>query len=142
MAAVTRTGFTRAIMPDPGTELFRSDRRFRPFRYGLGHTEFLLRSYAFPDGPDPTIDIEFSGTRRMLIRDGYDGLVVRLASVDQAAAIKAETPKLYGRFSDSFSVFLLESDHEVDYVVAATIVWGEGVLTPGRRDVLTNPQGE
>jgi hypothetical protein len=124
-------------MPEPGSELFRSDRRFRPWRYGVSHTEFLLRSWTPRSGPDKTIDIQFIGTRRMLIRDGYRGLVIRLASEEHAAAIKAETPQLYGRFSGAYSVFLLESQNEIDYVVAATVVWGEGVLTAGQRDVLT-----
>jgi len=73
----------------------------------------------------------------MLIRDGYSGLVIRLASEEHAAATKAETSQLYGRFSDAYSVFLLDTQNEIDYVVAATVVWGDGVLIAGQRDVLT-----
>lgn len=142
MSAVTRVGFTRDTRPEPGTELFRSDRYFRPWRYRVSHTEFLLRSWAPLGGPEATIDIQFIGTRRMLVRDGYRGLVVRLASTADAVAVKAATPQLYGRFTDTNSVFLLESQNEVDYVVAGAVVWGEGVLMIGQRDVLTGTPTE
>lgn len=78
----------------PGTEIFRSDRRFHIEAYTASHGQLLFRSNPNPDGGDPetTIDLLFKPIEAVKIRDGYRGLAIRCATVSEAEQIRASLP--------------------------------------------------
>jgi hypothetical protein len=97
----------------PGTEIFRSDRRFVLWAYADGR--LLLRSTG-----ETTIDLVFQPVEALKIRDGLDGLVIRCAT-------EGEAERIGGR-----RVFLLETEGRTDHVVGQAVGWHEGVLEPTR----------
>ena len=97
----------------PGTEIFRSDRRFALWAYADGR--LLLRSTG-----RTTIDLVFQPVVAIKIRDGLDGLVIRCATEEEAQRIGGRR------------VFLLETEGRTDHVVADAVGWHEGVLEPTR----------
>jgi hypothetical protein len=97
----------------PGTEIFRSDRRFALWAYADGR--LLLRSTG-----ETTIDLMFQPVAALKIRDGLDGLVMRCATAEEARRIGGRR------------VFLLETGDRTDHVVADAVGWHEGVLEPTR----------
>ncbi|MFF4648100.1 hypothetical protein [Streptomyces sp. NPDC001389] len=119
----------------PGTELFRSGRRFELCAYANSHGQLLLRSHADLDRPgDPantTIDVLFKPAEVLKIRDFYDGLVIRCATAQEAEGIQTAYPSI--RFYHGDRVFMLESKGEIDYVVAMAVGCREGILTPTRQ---------
>lgn len=61
-----------------GSEIFRSDRRFKVWQYAVGHRRLLLRSSRdLP--PDTRLEVYFANVDLMLLRPSYDGLVIRRA---------------------------------------------------------------
>jgi hypothetical protein len=116
----------------PGAELFRSDRFFSPWAYTVSHGQLLLRSGTDGRGRrhETTIDVLFKPMTVMKIRHGYDGLVIRCATVDEADTIKAATPSI--AFSETDRLFVLETGGETDYVVGLAVGWREDVLGPTR----------
>jgi hypothetical protein len=101
----------------PGTEIFRSDRRFVLWAYSASHRRLLLRSPA--EGRGTTIDLLFEGVEAVGARTRYDGLVLGRAAPE-------ETERAGHR------VFLLETAGRTDQVVATAVGWHEGVLGPTR----------
>lgn len=97
----------------PGTEIFRSDRRFVLWAYADGR--LLLRSTG-----ETTMDLVFQPVEALKIRDGLDGLVIRCAT-------EREAERIGGR-----RVFLLETQGRTDHVVGRAVGWHEGVLEPTR----------
>jgi hypothetical protein len=97
----------------PGTEIFRSDRRFALWAYAEGR--LLLRSTG-----ETTIDLLFQRVEAIKIRDGLDGLVIRCAPAEEAERIGGRR------------AFLLETRGRTDYVVGEAVGWHEGVLEPTR----------
>jgi hypothetical protein len=97
----------------PGSEIFRSDRRFALWAYAEGR--LLLRSTG-----ETTIDLMFAPVEAVKIRDGLDGLAIRCATEDEARRIGGRR------------VFLLRTEGRTDYVVGEAVGWHEGVLEPTR----------
>ncbi|MFH8382059.1 hypothetical protein ACH4E7_14080 [Kitasatospora sp. NPDC018058] len=93
-----------------------------------------MRSHADPDSPgdpaDTTIDVLFKPAGVLKIRDDYDGVVIRCATVQEAESIRTAYPGI--RFCRDDRVFMLESNGEIDYLVAMAVGWHEGVLSPTR----------
>jgi hypothetical protein len=102
----------------PGTEIFRSERRFVMWAYSASHSQLLLRSTPGA-GHETTIDLLFKPIEAVKIRDVYDGLAIRCATAEEAKRI--EEPR-------GPRVFLLQSQDRTDYVTAAAVGWREGVL--------------
>jgi hypothetical protein len=113
----------------PGTELFRSKRRFSPWAYTVSHGQLLLRSSS-TDSADTTIDVLFKPITVLKLRDSYDGLVIRCATDEEAGRIRAATPGITFGADDRF--FTLECADGTDYVVSAAIGWQEGILSRTR----------
>jgi hypothetical protein len=114
----------------PGTEIFRADRCFQLWQHTASHSQTLLRS---PRGTDllgrtydTRIDVLFKPITVMKIRQDYDDLVIRVATQDEAAAIRSDSPS--ARYYSESRVFILESAGETDYVVAAAVCWHEDRL--------------
>ncbi|BAG19486.1 MULTISPECIES: hypothetical protein [Streptomyces] len=64
---------------DSPSVLYASERTFRVWRYGVGHSHLLLRS--LPDGEDTTqLDLRFEMVRAMRLVTRYEAL--RVVSVD------------------------------------------------------------
>lgn len=114
----------------PGTELFRSDRRFSVEAYSASHSQLLLRSLEGNDGlgnhHETTIDLLFKPTDAIKIETGLLGLTVRCAPTDVAEEIKRTLPSI-GDSPDN-RVFLLDSQGVTGYVISAAVGWREGVL--------------
>jgi hypothetical protein len=110
----------------PGTEILRSERGFALWAYSAGR--LLLRS-APDDGHDTTIDLLFTDVEAVRLRDRYDGLVVGVATADEAEQVgKPPGPR----------VFLLRSQDGTDYVTGAAVGWEEGVLDRTRPSFFSN----
>jgi hypothetical protein len=106
--------------PAPGAELFRSRRGFRVWEQTVSHGQLLLRAV---DTDRPTrVDLLFKPVRAMRLRAGYDGLAVRCATEDEAAAVGRELP---GLDLAGDRVFVLDSGPARDFVVAGTFGWHE-----------------
>lgn len=115
----------------PGTEIFRSDRRFLLWAYTVSHGQLLLRSVGRPDlpgEPETTIDLLFKPATVLKIRDDYRGLAIRCATAAETEIVKAENTSV--TFSRDDHVFLLESQGETDHIVAMAAGWHEDVLSP------------
>ncbi len=77
------------------THLFSSDRRFKLWRYGVGHSQLLLRS--LPTEDQPCLDILFEGVLWIELPTNFDSLVISKAidheSVRRKAGLNGE-PRL------------------------------------------------
>lgn len=60
---------------------WRTERRFRLWRYGVGHSQLMLRSPG--DGGDETLSIQFEAVEFMKLRRSYADLVLRLPREDE-----------------------------------------------------------
>jgi hypothetical protein len=67
---------TQAILP------WETGRTFRPWRYGVGHSQLLLRSEA--EGSDDAINVLFEAVEFMRLRRSYPEAVFRLATTAEA----------------------------------------------------------
>jgi hypothetical protein len=66
--------------------MFRSDRTFRVWRYGVGHSQLLLR--AVPDSVDTVcLDLRFEGVSAMQLVQQYKSIELRAASSTEAEEI-------------------------------------------------------
>ncbi|AYG83311.1 hypothetical protein DWB77_05507 [Streptomyces hundungensis] len=102
-----------------GSEIFRSDRRFKVWQYAVGHRRLLLRSSR--DMPPATrIEIYFANVDLMLLRPGYDGLVIRRADDGQCEKVGLE----HGVEVKPGRLFLLGTDLR-SFVVSAPPQWHE-----------------
>ncbi|WP_031077484.1 hypothetical protein [Streptomyces sp. NRRL WC-3742] len=113
----------------PGRELFRSERRFHLRAHSASHGQLLLRTLDEYDGPGEartTIEMLFKPVAVMKLRDNHRGLAVRCATEAESAEIRAGHPSV--RFGKDERVFVLESQGELDYIVAMAFGWTEGVL--------------
>ncbi|MBQ1025010.1 hypothetical protein [Micromonospora sp. C95] len=110
----------------PGTEVFRSERRFAMEAYSASHSQLLLRSDPVDDEHDTTIDLLFKPVRAVKIPAGCTGLAVRCATVDETAQIMTTVPRV--RPDLGHRVFMLESQGQSDYVVSMAFGWHEGIL--------------
>ncbi|GAA0602368.1 hypothetical protein [Actinomadura livida] len=124
----------------PGTEIFRSDRRFFLEAYSASHSQLLLRSHWGDDelgqSHETTIDILFKPVDALKIETGLDGLVIRRANATEEAQIKTSLAK--DRRSLDVRVFLLESRSTTGYIVSMAVGWREGILGPTRRSFFNN----
>src|SRR4051794_9445189 len=78
----------------------------------VGHFELLLRSTK--DDENPTrLDLMFSGVAAVKLRTELDGVVIRTATRDEEAQVRAEAGA-----SDSTKLYILESDGFVGYLLA------------------------
>lgn len=118
----------------PGSELFRSDREFQLMAYTISHSQLLLRSRDGRDRQgrqhDTTVEVLFKPVTTVKIRDGYEGLVIRCATLEEAERIRAATPSIDFFADDRF--FVLETVGEIDYVVAMAVGWREDILSRTR----------
>ena len=110
----------------PGTEIFRSDRRFAMQAYSASHGQLLLRSNPVDDEYETTIDLLFKPVEAVKICDGYAGLVIRCATVGETAQIMASLPGFHPGRDDR--VFMLESQGRSDYIISMAFGWHEGIL--------------
>ncbi|MFD6530696.1 hypothetical protein [Streptomyces sp. NPDC060184] len=60
--------------------------RFRPWRFGVSHTELVLRSVARPNDDD-VVELVFRGVIGMTLKSAYDSVVLAEASDARAAEI-------------------------------------------------------
>jgi hypothetical protein len=112
----------------PGTEIFRSERRFVLWAYSISHGQLLLRSTADGDH-ETTIDLLFKPVGAIKLQGGHDGLVIRCATAEEAERLDAPPgPR----------VFLLKSQDRTDYVTAAAVGWREGVLERTRQSFFSD----
>lgn len=81
-------------MPTPSNDgarsavMFTSDRTFRVWRYGVGHSQLLLR--AVPDSTDPAcLDLLFEGVSAMQLVQQYKSIELCSASEAEAQEILA-----------------------------------------------------
>lgn len=58
------------------------DRRFRVWRYGVGHSQLLLRSPIDGDGSD-AVHVLFEGVRAVKLRTSYHPLALRRAAGEE-----------------------------------------------------------
>jgi len=69
---------------------WRSGRTFRLWRYGVGHSQLLLRSPG--DGGRDTLAVLFEAVEFMRLRRSYADLVLRLATEDEEFGFEETTP--------------------------------------------------
>lgn len=74
----------------PAAQLFASDRRFKLWRYGVGHSQLLLRS--LPTGDQPCLDILFEGVRWIELPMSFESLVISRAGAPDELLRKAGLP--------------------------------------------------
>jgi hypothetical protein len=99
-------------------------RRFRVWRYGVGHSQLLLRSPAGGNESD-AVHVLFEGVRAVKLRTSYHPLTVRRAAGEERERVLAfaEVPeRLHGRM---LCLTLPSED--------------EGFIVCGRATVLTMP---
>ncbi|MGW2448832.1 hypothetical protein [Streptomyces sp. NPDC001675] len=79
-------------MPTPSSDdvdpavMFKSDRTFRVWRYGIGHSQLLLR--AVPDSGNPAcLDLRFEGVSAMQLVQQYKSIELCSANVTEAEKI-------------------------------------------------------
>ncbi|MGW5570396.1 hypothetical protein ACWEVD_04275 [Nocardia thailandica] len=118
---------------EPGRELYRSERGFTLWAYTVSHGQLLLRS---PCGSDwrgrpttTTIDILFKPVSAMNLQARYDGVVIRCATDEEAAAALGDLPGWWYRDDDR--VIVLEANGTRGHVVCLALGWCEGVLASG-----------
>jgi hypothetical protein len=110
----------------PGSEIFRSERRFNLEAYTASHGQLLLRSNPVDEEYETTIDLLFKPVEALKARDGFDGLVISCASDEEASEVVASIPGFQLRHDDR--VFILRSQGRSDYVVSMAVGWHEGIL--------------
>ncbi|MFJ3337298.1 hypothetical protein [Streptomyces sp. NPDC086766] len=103
----------------PGSEVFRSDRYFKVWQYTVGHRRLLLRS-SRDRPPDTRIEIYFANVDLMLLRPGYDGLVIRRADAEECAEVGLD----YGAEVKPGNLFVLGGGLR-SFVVSAPPQWHE-----------------
>ncbi|UZJ33062.1 hypothetical protein [Streptomyces endophytica] len=87
--------------------LFRSPRTFTVWRYGVGHSQLLLR--AVPDGGDARcLDLLFEGVRAMRLVTHYASLELRTAS-DSESQQMLEFSELSPPWRERYGVVALHS---------------------------------
>jgi hypothetical protein len=91
----------------PGKQLFRSERSFAFWAYGLSHSQLLLRARttAMDGHRRSRIDLVFKPVAAMKTRMDYDGLALRCATAEEHQRILRET----GRMAHDNRAFIIES---------------------------------
>ncbi|MFD7013678.1 hypothetical protein [Streptomyces sp. NPDC059928] len=102
-----------------GSEIFRSDRHFKVWQYAVGHRRLLLRS-SRDMPPDTRIEIYFANVDLMVLRPGYDGLVIRRADDGECEKVGLD----YGVEVKPGRLFTLGTDLR-GFVVSAPPQWHE-----------------
>lgn len=122
-----RAWFNNDRQLTPGAELYRSERTFSLWAHTASHGQTLLRSPAGPDSRgrehDTLVDVLFKPVTVMKVRERYTGLLIRCATLDEAEEIRSATSSVSFRRDDRF--FVLESEGDIDYVVAMAVGWNE-----------------
>ncbi len=88
-------------------------RRFQVWKYGVSHAQLLLRSTK-EQGQRTRVDVAFKNVQALKLATSIENLVVRLASPEDAARIRAEA----GILDADSNVFLLEGDGGIGWVIA------------------------
>ncbi|MEV6817079.1 hypothetical protein [Micromonospora sp. NPDC051296] len=113
----------------PGVELFRSERFFSLWSYSATHSQLLLRADRLP-GSDSrlptTVEVLFTPITAVRMQDGYNGLLIRCATDEEAASIEREIT-IYR--PEEARVLILESEGVSGHVVTLAAAWREGVLS-------------
>ncbi|MER5866162.1 hypothetical protein [Kitasatospora sp. NPDC002040] len=78
---------------DTTSPSFATGRRFRIWRYGVGHMTLLLRSAAWQEGQE-TIDIWFDGVRAVDLLESFGPLTIRAAGPDERERLLARAAGL------------------------------------------------
>lgn len=77
---------TRSNETPSGSVAFSSERTFRVWRYGVGHSQLLLR--AVPDEIDGAcLDLLFEGVSAMKMATRYESMEITVASADETREI-------------------------------------------------------
>jgi len=105
----------------PGREMFRSERRFQLWAQTVSHGQLLLRS-PNSDSEPTRIDLLFKPVTAMKLRGMYDGLVVRCARDDEAAAVRESLAPLA---LESEQILILETGGIPDFVACSAFGWLE-----------------
>lgn len=125
---MTSRGWFKLAECEPGTELFRSERRFKYWAHTISHGQTLFRGETLVvDGRQPAdtrLDLLFKPTAFLKIRQIYDGLVVRVPTEIEGERIEREIGGINHRIGDR--ALVLESAGGIsDYVVAMAFGWAE-----------------
>ncbi|WP_051712609.1 hypothetical protein [Spirillospora albida] len=124
--------------PVAGQEILRSDRTFQLWAYSPSHSRLLLRSRAHPPRhPDgrgrahqTTFEVLFAPVSQVRISASFDGLILRYATVEEAATILSETPDS-GSYGDQ-QVLVLESQGATGHIITGAVGWHDDILSPTR----------
>ncbi|MFE5587437.1 hypothetical protein [Kitasatospora sp. NPDC056531] len=79
--------------PDRVSSSFPTGRRFRIWRYGVGHMMLLLRSAAWREGQE-TIDVWFDGVRAVDLLESFGPLTIRAAGLNERERLLARAAGL------------------------------------------------
>lgn len=123
--------------PDaPPTVLYRSERTFRLWRYGVGHSHLLLRS--LPEGAHATqLDLRFEAVRALQ-------LVTRYEALDILAVEEPEFSRMFDesgvppRWRDTQLIVRLRSRSGTGYVQSGRVILER---REGRTDDAADPPG-
>ncbi|MEU7982238.1 hypothetical protein AB0B63_27365 [Micromonospora sp. NPDC049081] len=102
----------------PGETLFSSTRSFALWAYTVSHSQLLFRTRT--GGNLPRLDLLFKPVKAIKVRDDYDGLVIRVATVEEEKRILSETGSM-----GSGRVLMLLTGASMDYVVTGSFGWQE-----------------
>lgn len=95
--------------------LFSSERTFKLWRYGVGHSQLLIRS--LPPGPEEEcIDLRFEGVTAMKLAVKYDTIAVCLASEDVTSALR-DLARVEEKWRRNFVALELRTRGEPGYVL-------------------------
>lgn len=138
----------------PGTELFRSDRRFILVAHSGIPPRTLFRSLSPRSDleaaePQTQTDLMFDETTFLRVHRTYDGLVVRMPTAAESESIRQGMPPIQDYDSergcpDDLQPVVLESEGKTDFLVASTFLWcrGDGtVFSPSRLAEPYEPDG-
>ncbi|MFF0415553.1 hypothetical protein ACFYUY_34615 [Kitasatospora sp. NPDC004745] len=78
---------------DVASSSFPTGRRFRIWRYGIGHMTLLLRSAAWHEGQE-TLDVWFDGVRAVDLLESFGPLTIRAAGPDEIEQLMVRTAGL------------------------------------------------
>ncbi|MFI2780105.1 hypothetical protein [Streptomyces sp. ALB3] len=94
--------------------LYRSDRTFRTWRYGVGHSQLLLR--AVPGSPEEDgLDLLFEGVDAMQLVSRYEALEIHPVSEEEFLSVYTKTG-LDPKWQKEYIVVLLRSRTGEGYV--------------------------
>ncbi|MFD9503556.1 hypothetical protein [Streptomyces sp. NPDC060035] len=125
----------------PPTVLYRSERTFRVWRYGVGHSHLLLRS--LPDGENATqLDLHFEAVRAMQLVTRYEALDILAVDEPEFSRIFEESG-VPPKWRHTQLIVRLRSRSGEGYVQSGRVILdrregrtADAIDPPGPRDVV------